>query len=101
MADQERALIVGAGSGLSASLARLFAREGVAVVLAARDTGKLAGIAKETGAKTYALEASDKAAVPALFERLDHEIGPLDIVVYNPSARVRGPFVELDPAAVE
>ncbi len=101
MADQERALIVGAGSGLSASLARLFAREGMAVALAARDTGKLAGLAKETGARTYALEASDKAAVPALFERLDREIGPPDIVVYNPSARVRGPFLELDPAAVE
>jgi len=101
MADQERVLIVGAGSGLSASLARLFAREGMAVALAARDTGKLAGLAKETGARTYALEASDRAAVPALFERLDRDIGPLDIVVYNPSARVRGPFVELDPAAVE
>jgi len=101
MADQERALIVGAGSGLSASLARLFAREGMSVALAARDTDKLSALAKETKAKTYALDASDGDAVSALFERLDREIGPLDIVVYNPSARVRGPFLDLDPAAVE
>jgi NAD(P)-dependent dehydrogenase (short-subunit alcohol dehydrogenase family) len=101
MADQERALIVGAGSGLSASLARLFATEGMAVAIAARDTGKLAALAKETKARSYAVDASEAAAVAAMFQAIDRDLGPLDIVVYNASGRVRGPFDELDPAAVE
>lgn len=101
MAEQERALIVGVGGGLSASLARLFAKEGMSVALAARDAGKLDGLAKETKAKAYALDASDMEEVAALFERLDREMGALDIVVYNPSRRTRGPLVELDPAEVE
>jgi NAD(P)-dependent dehydrogenase (short-subunit alcohol dehydrogenase family) len=101
MADQERALIVGAGSGLSASLARLFAKEGMSVALAARNTDKLAALAKETRARSYALDAKEPAAVAAMFQAIDRDMGPLDIVVYNASGRVRGPFVELDPAAVE
>lgn len=101
MTEREQALIVGVGSGLSASLARLFAREGMSVALAARDSAKLDALAKETGAKTYALDASDADEVSALFERLDREMGALDLVVYNPSRRVRGPLVELDPSDVE
>jgi NAD(P)-dependent dehydrogenase (short-subunit alcohol dehydrogenase family) len=101
MADRERALIVGAGSGLSASLARLFAKEGMAVALAARDTGKLAALAKETGARSYAVDASQAPAVAAMFQALDRDMGPLDIVVYNASGRLRGPFTGLDPATVE
>ncbi len=100
MATQERALIVGAGSGLSASLARRFAKEGMAVALAARDTAKLGALATETKARTYALDASEAGAVAAMFDKLDRDMGPLDIVVYNASGRLRGPFAELDAAAV-
>ncbi len=92
----ENALIVGAGSGLSAALARLFAKEGMKVALAARNTEKLAGLAKETGARVFACDASKRAEVEALFAAA----GPLDIVVYNPSARARGPVAELDPDQV-
>ena len=46
----QRALIVGAGPGLSASLARLFTAEGLKVGLAARNTEKLNDLAAETGA---------------------------------------------------
>ncbi len=94
-----KALIIGAGSGLSASLARLFAREGLSVALAARDTGKLSALAEETGASVHACDAADHGQVAALFQALDAEGAP-DVVVYNPSARVRGPFLELDPEAV-
>jgi NAD(P)-dependent dehydrogenase (short-subunit alcohol dehydrogenase family) len=100
MANYERALIVGAGSGLSASLARLFRREGIAVALAARNVEKLAGLASETGARTYACDASDEAAVETLFTDLDKE-GPPDVVIYNASGRVRGPFTSLVPQDVE
>jgi len=94
-----KALIIGAGSGLSASLARLFARQGLAVALAARDTAKLAPLAAETGASVHRADAGDIGQTAALFEALDAEGAP-DVVVYNPSARVRGPFAELDPEAV-
>ncbi len=92
----ETALIVGAGSGLSAALARLFHKEGMRVALAARRTDKLAALCGETGARAYACDASDGAAVDALFKTLEAELGAPDLVVYNPSYRTRGPVVELD-----
>ncbi|MEA1834239.1 SDR family NAD(P)-dependent oxidoreductase [Methylobacterium durans] len=98
----QRALIVGAGSGLSASLARLFAGEGMRVGLAARDVGKLDALAAETGAAIHACDASRPAEVEALFARLEPALGGHpDVVVYNASGRLRGPLVDLDPAAVE
>lgn len=95
------ALIVGAGSGLSASLARLFASEGMTVALAARDTDKLAELCAETGASAYACDAGDPDSVGRLFSEIEAGPGAPELVVYNPSARVRGPLIELDPAEVE
>jgi NAD(P)-dependent dehydrogenase (short-subunit alcohol dehydrogenase family) len=100
MADYERALIVGAGSGLSASLARLFKREGMSIALAARNVDKLAGLASETGAQTFACDASNETPVEKLFADLDKEGAP-DVVIYNASGRVRGPFTSLVPQDVE
>jgi NAD(P)-dependent dehydrogenase (short-subunit alcohol dehydrogenase family) len=93
------ALIVGSGSGLSASLARAFAKAGMSVALAARSVDKLADLAMEIGAKTYSCDASDRAQVDQLFAALD-KAGAPDVVVYNASYRTRGPFVDLDPAEV-
>ena len=101
MATGERALIVGAGAGLSASLARLCARDGMAVVLAARDTQKLAALAQEIGAQTVACDARSAAEVEGLFTEVDAGGDRLDLVIYNASGRARGPIVELDPDAVE
>jgi len=95
------ALIVGAGSGLSASLARLFAREGLRVALAARKIDKLSDLSRETGAKAFACDAAQPDQVQRLFERLESDIGAPDVVVYNASARARGPFVELAAPDVE
>ena len=94
-----KALIIGAGAGLSASLARLFAAKGLGLALAARSTDDLGALARETGASLHACDAGDLGQVRALFAALDAEGAP-DVVVYNPSRRVRGPFVELDPEAV-
>jgi NAD(P)-dependent dehydrogenase (short-subunit alcohol dehydrogenase family) len=94
------ALIVGAGSGLSAALARLFASRGLRVGLVARDVGKLGGLAAETGARTYQADASDPTKVAKLFEAVEGELGAPDVVVYNASARARGPLIDLDPADV-
>jgi NAD(P)-dependent dehydrogenase (short-subunit alcohol dehydrogenase family) len=94
------ALIVGAGSGLSASLARLFAREGMRVGLAARDAGKLAPIAAETGADTFTCDAAEPDHVARLFEAAAARGLDPDVVVYNASGRQRGPLIELDPVEV-
>jgi NAD(P)-dependent dehydrogenase (short-subunit alcohol dehydrogenase family) len=99
--SHEIALIVGAGSGLSASLARLFSREGMRVALASRDVTKLAGLAKETHAQTFACDAVKVDNVARLFADLEKQIGAPDVVVYNASARARGPLIELIPAEVE
>ncbi len=100
MADGEKALIVGTGRGLSASLARLFSTEGMTVALAARNPGKLDALCSETGARAHACDASDPAQVASLFESVTADIGEPDIVVYNPSNRARGPVQDLDPEAV-
>ena len=79
------ALIVGAGSGLSASLARVFARAGMKVALAARDARKLTALAQETGARAYECDASHRHDGEGLFAALDAEGGVPDVVVYNAS----------------
>src|SRR5258708_39587803 len=91
----ENALIVGVGSGLSASLARLFAREGMTVARAARNPGKLDALVKETGARAYPCDAADPASVAALYAQVDKDVGGLDVAVYNASGRARGPIAEL------
>lgn len=96
----QRALIIGAGTGISAALTRQLRKAGLAVVLAARDTGKLAALVQETGALALAADAADPASVAALFQAVDEAIGPPDVVIYNASGRVRGPLAELEPEAV-
>ena len=101
MKQPETALIVGAGSGVSASLARLFAKEGMRVALAARDTSKLASLVKETTALPVTCDAAEPAQVEAMFGAVEAKWGVPDLVVYNAGYRVRGPFVGLDPREVE
>ena len=96
----ETALIVGTGAGLSASLARLFHQEGMRVALAARRTDKLAALCEETRARAYSCDAAKRADVEKLFAAVATDIGVPDLVVYNPSARARGPIAELDPEQV-
>jgi len=92
---------VGAGEGLSASLARLFAREGMRIALAARQTQKLAALCSEVGARAFACNASDAEQVTRLFADVESQIAAPDVVVYNASTRARGPLVDLVPAEVE
>ena len=92
-------LIVGAGPGLSASLARQCHAVGMHVALAARDGEKARAVAQDTGASLHRCDASSIEDVAALFAALDAGTGTPDLVVYNPSARLRGPVTELDPEA--
>lgn len=98
---QEVALIVGVGSGLSASLARLFAKDGMQVALASRNTDKLSTLASETKAKSYTCDAGDPASVTSLFNQVDKDCGTPNLVVFNAGMRVRGPIAQLDPEKVK
>jgi NAD(P)-dependent dehydrogenase (short-subunit alcohol dehydrogenase family) len=97
----ERALIIGAGSGLSASLARVFKKEGLAVGLAARNAAKLEVLAAELNAVAHSCDAAQPKDVDALFAKMDTDLGgPPDVVVYNAGARIRGPLIELNRVMV-
>jgi len=93
----DTAVIIGAGTGLSAALARRLAARGLAVTLAARSADKLAPLLEETGATAVQMDGSDPAAMATLFEGLK---GPCRVAVYNPSARVPGPITDIDAEAV-
>ncbi|MDA9606184.1 SDR family NAD(P)-dependent oxidoreductase [Candidatus Pelagibacter sp.] len=96
----ESALIVGAGSGLSASLAQLCASRGMKVVLAARNIEKLQNLKKEIGADTIKCDATNIKSVTNLFKKTDKIIGTPNLVIYNPSKSLGGSIVDLDPKKV-
>ncbi|RYX90781.1 MAG: SDR family NAD(P)-dependent oxidoreductase [Bradyrhizobiaceae bacterium] len=93
----ETAVIVGAGEGISASLARLLSKQGIRVALAARNPGKLDALCGETSATAFACDATQADDVAQLFKDVEAAIGVPDIVVYNASLRARGAFVDLAP----
>ena len=101
MADRDVALIVGAGQGLSAALARRCLKDGMRVALASRSGAKLADDLVKAGARDYRCDASKPDDVARLFDQVAAELGAPALVVYNASGRLRGPIAELDPAAVE
>ncbi len=96
----KKALIVGVGTGISASFARALAADGYQVALTARNTDKLRALKSEVGASVYSCDASDGQAVSQLFSELDSDFGTADVVLYNPSMRVPGEFTKLDPEEV-
>ena len=93
----ESVLIVGAGSGLSASLARLCKVKGMRVVLAARNIEKLQKLKKEIGANTIKCDTTNIKSVTTLFKKTDKVIGAPNLVIYNPSKSLGGSIVDLDP----
>jgi NAD(P)-dependent dehydrogenase (short-subunit alcohol dehydrogenase family) len=104
--ESEVALIVGGGPGISASCARLFARQGLKVAVAARDPQKpaLQALARDHGVTIVACDASVPAAVAALFDEVSRTLGVPRLVVHNIDGRPRDVFrksiTEVDPAAV-
>ncbi len=94
---QKAVLIVGAGSGLSASLARAFNSKGMKIVLAARNIDKLDSLKKEIDALVFKCDSTENKSVQDLFLQTDSIIGTPEIVIYNPSLRIVKPFIEYDP----
>ena len=95
------ALIIGAGPGIGASVARALTRAGVRVGLAARNIKKLAGLTAEIGAETISADATDVGSVAALFEAMEQKLGPVEIVLYNVAGRIPGAIPDLDPLEVQ
>jgi NAD(P)-dependent dehydrogenase (short-subunit alcohol dehydrogenase family) len=94
------ALIVGAGEGISASFARVLAREGTKVGLAARNPDKLAALTEEIGGLAFRCDVTEVDEVERLFAEANDRLGALDVVHYNPSYRTQGALVDLDPGEV-
>jgi len=92
----ESVLIVGAGTGLSASLARLCNSNGMKVVLAARNIKKLDNLKEEINAETLSCDAGNIKSVHSLFQLIDKSIGTPNLVIYNPSVRIKGSVIDLD-----
>ncbi len=97
----KNALIVGAGNGLSASIAQLFSENGMTIGLAAQNTEKLKSLCDEIKAQAFQCDASQQNEVEQLFTDFDNRLGSPDVVVYNPSYRTQGSLVDLKPADVE
>ncbi|CAO3440437.1 SDR family NAD(P)-dependent oxidoreductase [Azospirillum endophyticum] len=95
------ALIIGTGPGISASLTRLFRAAGIPVVVASRRPERLEPLVRESGAIALGVDATDPVGVERLFAETESRIGAPEIVVYNPSGRVRGPIADLNPLEVE
>lgn len=94
-------LVVGAGDGLGSAVARAFAAEGLTICITrrARNLDRLEALADEiraAGGEAHAFgcDAREEAEVVALFDRIEAEIGPLEVVVFNIGANVRFPIVE-------
>lgn len=103
MAENEVALIVGGGPGISASCARLFAREGMSVAIAARTIDKpvLRDLEATIGASLHGCDATDPGAVADLFAAVSSALGTPRLVVHNIDGRVpeifRKAITEADP----
>ena len=102
MADlpYKTALVVGAGPGIGASVARALTAAGLKVVVAARNPDRLRDVASASDAIGLEVDATDPASVAHLFEQTERAIGVPEVVLYNASGRVRGPLTELDPELV-
>jgi 2,3-dihydro-2,3-dihydroxybenzoate dehydrogenase len=74
------ALVTGAGGGIGAAVVRLLVEEGARVVAADLPSTALSGLAFLNGVRVEPLDVSDGAAVEALFERIEAEDGPIDLV---------------------
>ncbi len=97
----EKAIIVGAGYGLSASLARLLSKSGFDLILASRNVEKNYKLAKETNAKLEECDVTSIQQVENLFKKADDILGTPDLVIFNPSARLRGTVEKLDMRAAK
>ena len=101
MSKPKVSLVVGAGPGLGGAVARRFGREGLAVAAVRRRHGdELEALCEEirkSGSEAHGFEvdARKEEEVISLFDRVENEIGPLEVVVFNPGANINFPIREM------
>ena len=98
MADKS-IIVIGAGDALGGAIAKRFAREGYAAVIVRRHADQLedlAGAIRDAGGEVHpvGLDARKEEDVVALFQRVEAEIAPVEVCVFNIGANVRFPIVE-------
>jgi short-subunit dehydrogenase len=94
------ALIIGAGPGISAAFARELLTAGYTVVLASRDMEKLKPLAESIGAHAFKVDANSIEDIQKLFSFVENSWSEPEVVLYNPSARVKGDILSLNPHKV-
>ncbi len=94
------ALIIGAGPGISLAFAKQLIASGYRVALASRDMDKLKPLAQSIGAEAFKTDVSSIDSIQSLFESVDAALSAPEVVLYNPSARVKGEILSLDPNKV-
>jgi NAD(P)-dependent dehydrogenase (short-subunit alcohol dehydrogenase family) len=104
--ENKVAIVTGAGRGIGAATARLFAREGAKVVLASRSETELNGVAgdiQQAGGTCLAVptDISQESQVQALFKKTLGTFGPVDILVNNAAAFEKRDFPDMDLATWE
>jgi NAD(P)-dependent dehydrogenase (short-subunit alcohol dehydrogenase family) len=90
------ALIVGAGPGISAAFGEALIGESYQVALASRNLEKLKPLAAKMNAQAFEADASSPESLVRLFKDVDRSLGEPEVVLFNPSARVRGELLTLN-----
>ena len=85
------ALVTGGSKGLGRAIATAFVAEGARVAVASRSHERIAAAAEETGARGYVFDADDPTSAPGLVERVEGDLGPVDVYVANTGGPPAGP----------
>lgn len=93
------ALLVGAGDAIGAAVARRFAAGGYRVCIARRDAEKSGAVVREIVASggfacAVGTDVRSEEAVQALFARVEAEVGPIEICLFNAGANTKAPLVD-------
>ena len=94
------ALIIGAGPGISAAFARELITAGYTVALASRDMEKLKPLAESIGAQAFKVDVNSIEDIQKLFYFVENAWGEPEVVLFNPSARIKGDILSLNPSKV-
>ena len=96
------ALIIGAGNGISGAFARELFNNNYKICLASRNIENLKHIAQETDAMICDVDCTSTESIKKLFSKFDQEIGTPNVVLYNPSKRVKGKITEIEiPSTID
>jgi NAD(P)-dependent dehydrogenase (short-subunit alcohol dehydrogenase family) len=102
MTKKKVCVVVGVGPGNGAALGRRFAKEGYAVALLARTAETSGPLATSLeGARAYACDVTDAAAVALTFDAIEREMGPVHTLVYNAGSGTWGTIEDLEPSVLE